>query len=78
MDTGISFSEMYTRPAFENADALITVIDRIDNVMVLGNGIFSHWRYITHWIYSSLIDDRNREWFPLAFGRLATLTSAPR
>ncbi|MFR2627437.1 MAG: hypothetical protein ACLS89_07930 [Collinsella sp.] len=48
-------------------------IDTIDDVGLLGSGVFSRWRYITHWKYDSVPDEDDLEWFRLALGRLREL-----
>ena len=75
MDCGNKFIETFSCDAFYKNDELDKIIDRIDNVALLGSAIFSHWRYVTHWAdYSSLLDEEHRPWFITAFGRLAVLT----
>ena len=75
MDAGESFIKQYSKEAFYNADVLEQIIDKVDSVKLLGNGIFSRWRYITHWAESSLLSEDNKKWFLIALSRLAELTS---
>ncbi len=71
MDCGKSFMDSFQSAPFYNSDALAEIIDAIENTMLLGNTIFSRWRYVTHWAgFSSLLDDYNRKWFLTAFNRL--------
>lgn len=77
MDAGESFKRAFPEvdALYEN-DHLKQIIHRVDDVMVLGNAIFSKWRAITHWDYiSDLLSAENREWFIIAFTRLSELSS---
>lgn len=74
MDCGKSFMDLFQNAPFYNPDALEEVIDDIVDTMLLGGAIFSRWRYVTHWSdFSSLLDDRSRKWFVIAFDRLAVI-----
>ncbi len=77
MDAGESFIKQYSKEAFYNADVLEQIIDKVDSVELLGNGIFSRWRYITHWagVSASLLSEENKKWFLIALKKLAELTS---
>lgn len=75
MDCGKMFEAMYGHKAFSDVEELKGIIDEIDEVMVLGSGIFSYWRYVTHWSYNEhLLDEKNKEWMLLALKRLSLLT----
>ena len=76
MDCGKEFIEVYGYEAIDKYEGLSKVIDRIDDPMLLGSGIFSKWRGITHWSYmDSVISEENRPWFVLALSKLAELTA---
>jgi len=75
MDVGESFIEQYSKDAFHKADTLERIINDVDSVDILCNGIYSKWRYITHWAESSLLSEENKKWFLIALIRLAELTS---
>lgn len=75
MDGGKAFINAYGYDALDKATGLVEVINKIEDPMLLGSGIFSKWRGITHWSYMySVIYERNRPWFVAALGRLAELT----
>ncbi len=75
MDTGNKFAETYGANAYSDEQQLLSVIDRIDDVDILASGIFSKWRFITHWCdYSRCLDPENRGWFITAFAKLVELT----
>ena len=77
MDCGNSFVEAYSMEAFNDCDALSQVIDGVNDIQILGSAIFSQWRYLTHWAYySTLLGEKQRKWFTLAFAQLAKLTSS--
>ena len=75
MDAGESFIKQYSKDSFHKADTLKRIINDVDSIELLGNGIYSKWRYITHWAESSLLSEENKKWFLIALSRLAELTS---
>ncbi|MDF1494845.1 hypothetical protein [Caproiciproducens sp. CPB-2] len=77
MDCGHSFKNAFPDAnAFQDYESLDRMIGQVDDIDLLGSAIFSQWRYITHWSYGeSLLSDKNRPWFILAFSRLIVLTS---
>lgn len=75
MDCGESFVEHFSVEAFSNPQAFSAVVASINDPMFLGTAIFSKWRGITHWWNQNLFDRSNREWFILAFSRLAEITT---
>ena len=75
MDCAEEFSSKYSNEAFSSVRGLIEKIDSIDDYHILGSGILSKWRYITHWsMGENLLDLENRNWFIAALSRLAELT----
>ena len=71
MDCGHKFDETYgsINSPFD------TVADKVTDVAILASGIFSKWRYITHWSYCDhCTSDENRAWFIAAFQKLSELT----
>ena len=75
MDMGSSFDEKYkTKPG--NISALYSIIDQVTDISVLGNAIFSVWRYFNHWAYEAeeIMEPQNREWFIIALLRLGELS----
>ncbi|SHJ26663.1 hypothetical protein [Parasporobacterium paucivorans] len=77
MDCGESFQKAFPNTqAFDDCIHFEQIINRIDDISLLGSAIFSKWRYITHWSYSEeLLSPENRPWFIIAFSRLAVLSS---
>ena len=76
MDCGESFAEAY--PHSGTSEGLREDIGTINEVGLLGSGVFSRWRYVTHWKYDGTPDEDYLEWFKLALGRLRELTSFQR
>ncbi|MCI9536239.1 MAG: hypothetical protein HFG53_15815 [Lachnospiraceae bacterium] len=70
MDCGKAFESVYGSAAFHNADDVKKISSSVQDVQILGNAIFSKWRYFTHWAHSA----PDREWFIIALSRLAELT----
>ena len=77
MDAGESFIKQYSEKAFYNTEELECIINALNSIELLGNGIFSRWRYITYWagVSASLLSEENKKWFLIALNRLAELTS---
>lgn len=75
MDCGSSLKEAYLdKNVLDDYVQFKAVIDQISDVKFLGTAILSKWRGITHWSYNeSLLSERNRPWFIIAFERLAYL-----
>lgn len=75
MDCGESFSEKYGQASNDFAELEI-IIDTVNDVNLLGNAVFSQWRYFNHWAYSGaeILEPKNRKWFVIALTRLAELT----
>lgn len=70
MDCGKSFESVHGSAALQTAEELKRIIDSVKDAHILGNAVFSQWRYFTHWACSAL----DREWFVVALSRLTKLT----
>ena len=76
MDSLKSFIDTYGYDAAWDAKAFECSVSKIDNAVILASGIFSKWRYITHWSYCEhCLDPDHREWFIIAFKRLSEITA---
>lgn len=75
IDCGHAFGEAYGN-AVNNAEALDRIIDDVTDIPLLGSAIYSQWRYFNHWAYdgAEILEPKNRSWFIVALGRLASLT----
>ena len=74
MDCAKEFSDKYSNSAFSSTEGLLQVIDNIDDVQVLASGIFSKWRYVTHWVTGDILQLDNRNWMIAALFKLSELT----
>ena len=72
MDCGNKFVETYGAEMMKGNN-LENDIERISDIMILGSGIFSNWRYFNHWSYCRPTEE-DIKWFILAFKRLIELT----
>ena len=70
MDCGKSFAAKYP-DAFMDNENLVLYINEIDNLQLLGNAIYSKWRFYQHWACSPW----DVPWFLTALNRLAELSS---
>lgn len=73
IDGGQSFIKKYGLNNFRNLNTLKKVIDIVDNIQLLGNLIFSKWRWFNHCDYI-VYTSEDEEWFIIALTRLAKLT----
>ena len=72
MDCGKSMNAAFPGiNMFNDIHALKSVMDR-SSIQLLGDAIYSQWRYWNHWAMSP-IGDQDYEWFALAFDGLARL-----
>jgi hypothetical protein len=76
MDCGNSFSNSYGK-AVHDSEELKVIINRINDISLLGSAIYSQWRYFNHCAYDakSILEEKNRKWFLLALNRLMQLSS---
>ncbi len=70
VDDGISFMKVYPCDSYEEALLYLPQVNKID---LLGNLIFSYWRYFSHWAYHSDEILLHKEWFVRALTRLKEL-----
>lgn len=75
MDTGHGFKDKYGEGT-NTFKGLAKVIDHVTDIPLLGSGIYSEWRFFTHWAYDprKILSPENRAWFILALDRLAQLS----
>ena len=71
MDCGHSFNEIYPDIYLVAYDKITKLFPEL-NIQILGNLIFSEWRYWNHWSMTRM-NAEAYEWFALAFSRLAEL-----
>lgn len=76
MDCGHAFQEKY-KDAFNNLRTLNRVLDRIDDIDLLGSAIYSKWRYFNHWAYDAaeILSQPSRGWFVAILSRMKYLTN---
>ena len=72
MDCGESFTNTYGPEAWHSNEVLSSMIDKMDNLKVLGSGLFSQWRYFNHWAYEHATEE-DKKWFLMILKRMQTL-----
>ena len=77
MDCGQSFIAAYGEEAWCSLAKLSAIIEKIDDVNLIGSALFSQWRYFNHWSYSDATDE-DREWFLILFKRLNDLAKTKK
>jgi|GEM_PF-1431788 len=75
MDCGNEFSRLCSSFGYTVKDNLEDALKKIDDIDVIGSGLFSHWRYLTHWAYQYQLDEEECNRFLLFIRRLKELTA---
>ena len=73
MDCGESFIKAYGEPAWNNVQDLKACIDKINDIKIIGSGLFSMWRYFNHWSHNHA-GEKEKEWFLVLLCKLKSLT----
>ena len=74
MDCGQSFIEAYGEEAWHTLEGVMSVVDKMNDIKIIGSGLFSQWRYFNHWA-DSHATEKDKEWFLILLNRLQDLTS---
>lgn len=72
MDCGESFVRKYAFTPNDGPDRLEASLEEIDDIDVLGAGIFSLWRFYNHWSMGP-VDEDDLRWLAIAFRHLKRL-----
>ena len=70
MDCGNAFIAAYGMDAWRSFEVLRATIDKINDVMIIGSGLFSKWREYNHWSSPSDANDETKEWFLVLLKRM--------
>jgi hypothetical protein len=72
MDRGESFVSAYD----VSWDSIPEMIDTVGDPQILGNAIYSCWRYFNHWAWdpNEICEPENRKLFIIALARLADIS----
>ena len=73
MDCGKSFIAAYGHEAWNSHRELSSVIDKADDIIILGSALFSQWRYFNHWACGHATEE-DKEWFLIVLRRMQELT----
>lgn len=60
MDCGEAFIQAYDKDAFHDPLHFQEIQQTVNDADLLTSGIFSKWRYITHWTMEDVLYPRNR------------------
>lgn len=74
MDCGQSIIEAYGEEAWKNERRLSEVIDKMNDLRIMGSGLFSEWRYFNHWSWGHATEE-DKKWFLMLLRRMRELTS---
>ena len=75
MDCGQSFAEAFGDKAWRNERGLFGVIDKTNDLHIIGSELFSQWRYFNHWSYGHATE-KDKEWFLMLLQRMQELVSS--
>lgn len=75
MDCGESMKELFPDLNIGELEEWKMILPRVNDIQILGNAIYSHWRYWNHWSMSPMQED-DYQWFVIAFSRLAELAES--
>ena len=69
------FERKYGRAVAYTTD-FYKMLDDINDIPLLGSGIYSWWRYYNHWAHTGeeILEPENRAWFIIALSHLMSLT----
>ena len=70
MDSGHSFIEAYGGEAWNGIEGLRKNFENMNDINIIGAGLFSQWRYYNHWAYPSDADNDIKDWFLILLRRL--------
>ena len=73
MDCGGGFIAAYGEEAWNSHRELLSVIDKADDIIILGSALFSQWRYFNHWAFGHATEE-NKEWFLTILRRMQEVT----
>ena len=72
MDCGESFIAAYGQEAWHSRRELSSIIEKADDIIILGSALFSQWRYFNHWSYYHATEE-DKEWFLIILRRMQEL-----
>lgn len=70
IDQGLSFKERYPCNSYEEA---LTYLPQVTEIHLLGNLLFSRWRYYNHWGFPGESGLSHKEWFIKVLARIREL-----
>ena len=74
MDCGKSFVDAYGENAWYFNQSLLLVIDKINNLEILGAALFSKWRFFNHWSCDHATEE-DKNWFLTILRRIQIIAS---
>ena len=60
--------------AWKDEIGLSEVIDKMNNLRIMGSGLFSEWRYFNHWAWGNATEE-DKKWFLMLLRRMQELAS---
>ena len=76
MDCGQTFIDAYGERAWNDIQGLKADIDKINDIQIIGNALFSQWRNFNHWSSPSYANGDTKEWFLMLLYKLKTIVSS--
>lgn len=78
MDCGHSFINAYGEDAWNDVHNLKATVETLNDSKIIGNGLFSQWRFYNHWSSPSYANEDTKEWFLILFYRLKVLCNTQK
>lgn len=78
MDCGHSFINAYGEDAWNDVHSLKATVETLNDSKIIGNGLFSQWRFYNHWSSPSYANEDTKEWFLILFYRLKVLCNTQK
>ena len=72
MDCGISLKEACGGKVWSSEKELSLIVDKINDLKILGSAFFSEWRYWNHWAYGHATE-KDKKWFLTILRRMQEL-----
>lgn len=69
MDCGVSFTKVYGEGAWYSYRNLSKVVDKMNDIQIIGSALFSKWRFFNHWSCSHANED-DKKWFLMLLKRI--------
>lgn len=75
MDCAHSITDAYGEEVWMSEQGLSVVIDKMNDLRIMGSALFSKWRYWSHWSWGRATEE-DKKWFLMLLRRMRELASS--